>query len=266
MRLRGSVATAFVGALALTSLAACQSNSSEPAPSASASPSATVPTPAPPAYIYQPAPGWKNKPEGTVLASAPIPPPPAGVSGSDVAPADATGKYIQFRTATATGRPAVSSGTAYFPAGDSANRPVVVWAHGTVGAGDDCAPSKNTGPIYGIWGLQQFLQAGWIVVAPDYAGLGTPGENEYLVPQAATNDLVNSVRAVSSMPGAKASKKTILIGISQGSYNVLATESGVAKKAPDLQIVAAVAESPAANIPAFVSQEWTSVSGWLVDT
>ena len=55
-------------------------------------------------------------------------------------------------------------------------RPVVVSTHGTIGVASYCVGS-NLGPKYwpGIDGLKQFLAAGYVVVAPDYQGLGTPG-------------------------------------------------------------------------------------------
>ena len=50
--------------------------------------------------------------------------------------------------------------------------PVVVWAHGTTGAADQCAPSRNA-----LDGLEKglilaLIQKGYAIVAPDYEGLG----------------------------------------------------------------------------------------------
>ena len=69
-------------------------------------------------------------------------------------------------------------------------RRVVSWAHGTTGMGDAACPSAQPDPAreltlyfapgsttqidYGIPGLQRFVDDGWVVVATDYQGLGTP--------------------------------------------------------------------------------------------
>ena len=51
--------------------------------------------------------------------------------------------------------------------------PIVVWAHGTTGVADKCAPSQQ-----GLGGnevlLKALLESGYVVVAPDYEGLGEP--------------------------------------------------------------------------------------------
>lgn len=57
---------------------------------------------------------------------------------------------------------------------------MIVWGHGTVGVGDACAPSNK--PISANFkvSLQRLLEEGYVVVAPDYEGLGTPGIHPYL--------------------------------------------------------------------------------------
>ena len=66
-------------------------------------------------------------------------------------------------------------------------RTVVTWAHGGGGLADSCAPSKQPDIASGASGarigyprslipmLQTFLDAGYVVAATDYEGLGTPG-------------------------------------------------------------------------------------------
>jgi hypothetical protein len=55
---------------------------------------------------------------------------------------------------------------------------VVVWAHGTTGVADQCAPSRNATNIYIQDMINKFLAAGYVVVAPDYEGLGEPSGRE----------------------------------------------------------------------------------------
>lgn len=56
--------------------------------------------------------------------------------------------------------------------------PIVAWAHGTTGVADQCAPSRNelNPDIKDM--IAGFLQAGYMVVAPDYEGLGEPSGTE----------------------------------------------------------------------------------------
>ena len=51
--------------------------------------------------------------------------------------------------------------------------PVIAWAHGTSGVARMCAPSLMRDIEYGDEGLVAMVEAGFAVVATDYAGLGT---------------------------------------------------------------------------------------------
>jgi len=76
------------------------------------------------------------------------------------------------------GTPAASSGMIFIPdtPAPPEGRPVVAWAHGTVGMGDACAPSRAANPLGDTdnW-LDQMMELGYVVTATDYVGLGTPG-------------------------------------------------------------------------------------------
>lgn len=56
--------------------------------------------------------------------------------------------------------------------------PIVVWAHGTTGVADKCAPSKTALNLHVEDMINKLLAAGYVVVAPDYEGLGEPSSNE----------------------------------------------------------------------------------------
>ena len=88
----------------------------------------------------------------------------------------ATSYRVLYSSQRPDGSMAVSSGmvfvsTAPAPLG---GRPVVAWAHGTVGQGDACAPSRSENPLGDTanW-LDQMMQLGWVVTTTDYTGLGT---------------------------------------------------------------------------------------------
>lgn len=112
--------------------------------------------------------GWQSAAPGAVLRAESV----AGV------PSGGRGWRILYRTQTADGSPAVSSGLVFAPgpqapAAPPGGRNVIAWAHPTVGLGVDCAPSRASDVEADIQGLSSFLAAGWVVVATDYAGLGT---------------------------------------------------------------------------------------------
>ncbi|MFX5869843.1 alpha/beta hydrolase, partial [Acinetobacter baumannii] len=58
--------------------------------------------------------------------------------------------------------------------------PIVVWAHGTTGVADACAPSKSALTDSTKDLISKLLAAGYVVVAPDYEGLGTQGIHPFL--------------------------------------------------------------------------------------
>ncbi|MBD0323785.1 MAG: hypothetical protein ICV72_10420, partial [Aldersonia sp.] len=94
-------------------------------------------------------------------------------------------------------RPALSSGAVYVPDGmpPQGGWPVVSWAHGTVGMGDQCAPSNYKSTERDSAYLAHWMQQGYAVVATDYVGLGNPGVHPYLDGPAAARSVVDMVRA-----------------------------------------------------------------------
>lgn len=72
---------------------------------------------------------------------------------------------------------------------------MAAWAHGTVGLGDDCAPSTRPRSDRDAEYLGRWLREGYAVVASDYAGLGTPGLHKYLNGEAAARGVVDAVVA-----------------------------------------------------------------------
>jgi Secretory lipase len=77
-------------------------------------------------------------------------------------------------------------------------RPVVGFAGGTQGMGDQCASSKGfqNSLNYDIFYVRSALDKGWAVAATDYQGLGTPGEHAYVVGLSLGKSVLDSVRAL----------------------------------------------------------------------
>ncbi len=117
-----------------------------------------------------------------------------------------TATRILYVTTGVDGVRRVAGGMVWVPtAPQDGERKVVAWAHGTVGLGDLCAPSRNPSlmPTMSVW-IAQMMQRGWIVTATDYQGLGTPPPYSYLVGRAEAADVINSVRAARNLPGSAA--------------------------------------------------------------
>lgn len=100
--------------------------------------------------------------------------------------------------------------------------PVVVWAHGTTGAADQCAPSKN--PLDGLEKdlILALIQKGYAVVAPDYEGLGNNNvAHPYLNLTSAAQSILFAVLEVNKRYD-HLSKDWSVIGWSQGGHAALA--------------------------------------------
>lgn len=174
-----------------------------------------------------------------------------------------------YVTQTSSGAPTVSSGMILIPssAPPPGGRKIVAWAHPTVGLGDACAPSRTASPIKGQltepWMLQM-VKFGWVVVATDYAGLGTPGTSQYLVGKSEAYDVINSVRAARSFPGAEAGTTWAVYGHSQGGHSALWTGVLAKQYAPELNLVAVTAAAPAAELGALVTEQWDKDVSWVI--
>lgn len=163
------------------------------------------------------------------------------------------------------GSPAVSGGMVFIPdtPAPADGRPVVAWAHGTVGMGDACAPSRAANPLGDTdnW-LDQMMALGWVVTATDYVGLGTPGPELYLVKEAEVADVVNSVRAVRNIPQAGAGDRYVVWGHSQGGHSSLWSGHLAPELAPELTLLGVAAAAPAAELADIMGAQWNTTVGW----
>jgi len=178
------------------------------------------------------------------------------------------GYRFLYSTTLQDGSMAVSGAMLFIPdvAAPAEGRKVVGWAHGTVGQGDSCAPSRN--PAVGMKDLSGFLpeamRQGWIVVATDYTGLGTPGPNFYLVGGQEARDVVFSVRAVVDSPEYGAGKEWITFGHSQGGHSALWTGHLAQQIDPELNLLGVAAAAPAAELASITNAQWNNAVGWVI--
>ncbi|WP_018161187.1 lipase family protein [Smaragdicoccus niigatensis] len=164
--------------------------------------------------------------------------------------AEASQAYeISYATIGSRGEAADGSGSVYLPKGTApaGGWPVLAWAHGTVGIGDDCAPSRAGRTQRDIDYLNHWLKQGYAIVAPDYVGLGTPGIHPYLHGLSEAHAMVDGVgAAMDAVP--ELSHKWMVIGQSQGGQAALETASTATKWRSDLDFRGTVATGAAANL------------------
>ena len=168
------------------------------------------------------------------------------------APVGATAYRIRYRSADAFGRPVVVSGAVIVPRGRTPDggRHVVVWAHGASGIAENCGLSDKPGFYDLIAGLRPLLAAGYVVVAPDYQGLGSPGPHPMLVGTAAAHSVIDAVRAVRDMPGVQASARYAVFGESLGAFSALWAGAESTRYAPELTLVGVAAAAPPTDLKA----------------
>lgn len=156
-------------------------------------------------------------------------------------------KVMTYNMANVQGKTATATAMVLFP---KAIQPkdgyrVVVWEHGTVGVGDGCAPSKNAiNPRFKIL-AESLLAAGYVIVAPDYEGLGTPGVHPYLNLSSEAKSALAAVKAVKEHYGAQLKGDWMSIGQSQGGHASLGTAEFANT---DVSYKGAVAGAPASSL------------------
>ena len=208
------------------------------------------------APFYRPPARWTAQPVGSLLRSEPV----GGV------PAGGRGWRVLYVSQSSSGAKVVTSGLIFAPghgAVPSGGRPVVAWAHPTVGMGDQCAPSRTTNVESDVPGLANFLASGWVVAATDYAGLGTAGTEQYLIGAAEAHDVLNSVRAARAIRATHAGARVAIFGHSQGGQTALWT-ADEAPYAPELTLVGVAAAAPAAELVPLIDHQWSSIYGSLI--
>ncbi|WP_082310826.1 lipase family protein [Nonomuraea sp. SBT364] len=130
--------------------------------------------------------------------------------------------HVVYRSTSATGSPNAVSGTllvpkAGYPLG---RRPIVGYAPGTHGLGDQCAPSAamRQGTEAELALISLFLLKGFAVAVTDYEGLGTPGQHTYMAGVSQGHAVLDAIRAAMRVPGAGLSDRApvAVMGYSQG--------------------------------------------------
>jgi len=195
--------------LATALAAAPQAASAAAAPRAGHGPQACT-GPAGDAFYVPPSP-LPSGPHGTIIRCRPVASPVTG----------ATAWQVLYLSSTVTGAATAVSGTVLVPtAAYQGTRPVVAYAAGTQGWGDQCAPSKEmaAGSFDEQFAVNNLLSKGWAVAVTDYPGLGTPGDEAYNVGIPEGHAVLDALLAATAVPGAglSASAPMAIEGYSQG--------------------------------------------------
>ncbi|MEU7529246.1 lipase family protein [Saccharothrix sp. NPDC042600] len=171
--------------------------------------------------------------------------------------APATARRVLYRSTDTHGTAIAVSGTVLTPHTPWAGpgpRPIVAYAPGTQGVGDECAPSRQMamGSEYEGPFLSGLLLRGFGVVVTDYEGLGTPGVHTYVNRAAEAHAVLDSIRAAQRLPEADLpdAGPVAISGYSQGGGASAAAVELYRTYAPELDLRGAYAGAPPADLGA----------------
>lgn len=126
--------------------------------------------------------------------------------------------------------------------------PLAVWAHGTTGVSDGCAPSRDYAQLGDRDVVAPMLAAGFAVLAPDYEGLDAPGIHPYLVRDSLGRSIVDAVKAAQGLADVSLSKRWAVLGHSEGGFAALAAAQFAGDLGAGAELRAVVALAPASDL------------------
>ncbi|WP_019632220.1 lipase family protein [Actinomadura atramentaria] len=186
---------------------------------------------------------------------------PPGASGP--LPGNAT--RLMYRSTDANGAPIAVTGVYIEPTAawkGKGPRPLVGLASGTMGQGDQCAPSlalqtpltfsdKTISVGYESLAVYRLLSRGIAVAVTDYAGLGTPDRvHTYAERFDQAHALLDVVRAARRLPGTslRGTSSVGLYGYSQGGGASAAAAELQPSYAPDVRLAGSYVGAPPADL------------------
>ncbi|WP_448808149.1 lipase family protein [Agromyces bauzanensis] len=181
-------------------------------------------------------------------------------------PDDAEAWRILYTTTDHAGEPVLASGIVVRAAeGADGPRPVIAWAHGTTGFAEPCAPSIVPDALAAgaLPALDRILAEDWVLVATDYAGLGTPGPQPYLIGEGEGRSVLDAVRAARELDTVQFADETVVWGHSQGGHAALWTGEIATRYAPDVPLAGVAAMAPASD-PVGLTENLPNVPGGSV--
>ncbi len=203
---------------------------------------------------------------GTLIRQEPL---PLGLSlpGLDGRPLPGTATRLMYKSTDADGRAVAVTGAYIEPSADwkgDGPRPLVAMASGTMGQGDQCAPSfalehpltltEQTASIgYENLAIYRLLATGAAVVVTDYVGLGaTDRLHTYVNRLDQGHAVLDAVRAARALPATSLApaSRVALYGYSQGGGATASAAELQPTYAPDIQIAGTYSGAPPADLTA----------------
>lgn len=159
---------------------------------------------------------------------------------------------VLYHSRAVDGSDVAVSGVVVAPtdAAPKGGRPVITWAHGTHGIADQCAPSRTADMVSRLPSIGKLVSQGYVVVATDYEGLGTPGTHPYLVGESEAHGVLDIVRAAQQIRETDANDTTFVWGQSQGGQAALFAGELAPMYAPELDVQGVISGAPVTDASA----------------
>ena len=184
---------------------------------------------------------------GTLLASSPFPTVDVRVSRGG-----ASATRITYRSTSGIDEsPTAVTGVVFIPrdAPPPGGWPVVSYGHPGAGILEKCAPSQDANLLGNGAAVEPLLRQGYLVVMPDYQGIGSKGPHPFLEPKTLGYNMIDAVRAARQLEP-RAGSRWAAYGTSEGGEAAWAAAELAPSYGQGLDMVAAVALNPTANMSA----------------
>lgn len=185
--------------------------------------------------------------------------------GLDGRPLPGTATRLMYKSTDSDGRPVAVTGAYVEPSAawrGGGPRPLVAVASGTMGQGDQCAPSlalenplvlngQTVSVGYENMAVYRLLAKGVAVVVTDYKGLGTTDQlHTYVNRVDEGHAVLDAVRAARTVPGASVDRgsRVGLYGYSQGGGATAAAAELQRSYAPDVPLAGTYSGAPPADL------------------
>lgn len=156
-----------------------------------------------------------------------------------------------------TGESTEVTGALFEPSGPAPadGRPVVAYAHGSVGISPGCAPTETSELSGDAEAVSYLLGLGYAVAYTDYQGLGSGVEappHPYLEPKTAAFNVIDSVRAARNLDPSL-SERWVAVGSSQGGHAAWAANEFDSAYGDGLDLLGAAVLAPALDVSPVVA-------------
>lgn len=174
-----------------------------------------------------------------------------------------SGWRVIYHSTDKDGNPIFASGLIVAPEVIKANRrlSIVAWGHPTTGVAERCAPSVGFDPFDSIEGLRSLVAAGYMVVAPDYSGMGVSGPPSFLIGESEARTMLDIARAAQELPYISVSKDLAFWGHSQGGHAALFSSQIASTYANEFNIRGVAIAAPATDLGSLIQEDIDTTGG-----